>query len=291
MRNAFVNAMLCHSSDESVFFLTGDLGYMALEEVQSTFKKRFINCGIAEQNMVSVAAGLAKEGMTAFVYSIAPFVYARPFEQIRNDICFSSLPVCLVGNGGGYGYGHMGPTHHALEDCSAMQALGVKVVVPCFDSDLPALVKHVDAPTYLRLGYDVSPQDYEPPEWEEWRCVLQGDNGVWVTLGPLTGNAINVLQAFPENKRPALWACGALTPPPESLLLAVAGQSLTVFEEHVAEGGLGMLMTYWLTNQNISLEKFTHRWALRYPSKKFGSQNFHRAECGLDQQAMQQMLS
>src|SRR5215813_12665716 len=114
MRNAFASAVMAKCIDDRCFFLTGDLGFMALEEVRSAFGERFVNLGVAEQNMIGVAAGLAREGMRVFAYSIAPFCYARPYEQIRNDICLGKLPVCLVGNGGGYAYGHMGPTHHAL---------------------------------------------------------------------------------------------------------------------------------------------------------------------------------
>ena len=85
--------------------------------------ERFINAGVAEQNMVSVAAGLAKAGLRPWVYSIAPFLYARAFEQIRNDVCLHGMPVILVGNGGGYGYGVMGSTHHAIEDYGVLLSL------------------------------------------------------------------------------------------------------------------------------------------------------------------------
>src|SRR5512132_1728928 len=97
-------------------FVSGDLGYMALEKVIETYGERFINVGVSEQNMISVAAGLAYEGFIPWVYSIAPFAILRPYEQIRNDVCLHNLPVKIVGNGGGYGYGIMGATHHTLED-------------------------------------------------------------------------------------------------------------------------------------------------------------------------------
>ena len=101
MRKAFAATVISQCNQDDCFFLTGDLGFMALEEVKEAFGVRFINAGVAEQNMVGVAAGLAREGFKVFVYSIAPFCYARPFEQIRNDVCLPNLPVCLVGNGGG----------------------------------------------------------------------------------------------------------------------------------------------------------------------------------------------
>lgn len=163
MRKIFAQAVISACNTTETFFLTGDLGFMALEDVREAFGDRFVNCGIAEQNMISVAAGLAREGFKVFVYSIAPFIYARAFEQIRNDVGFSHLSVCLVGNGGGYGYGHMGPTHHALEDCAAMAALGLRTLAPAFDADIPDAVSDWTGPTYLRLGLEVLPDGFTPP--------------------------------------------------------------------------------------------------------------------------------
>lgn len=114
MRTAFCHSMVqAAKAQENLIFLTGDLGFMALEPLRDVLGGRFINAGVAEQNMVSMSAGLAKNGLKPWVYSIAPFIYARPFEQIRNDICLHCMPVVIVGNGGGYGYGVMGqPTTH-----------------------------------------------------------------------------------------------------------------------------------------------------------------------------------
>ena len=116
MRRRFSDAIVALAGDPTLAFLTGDLGFMALEPVRDALGTRFLNAGVAEQNMISVAAGLARTGLRPWAYSIAPFLYARPFEQVRNDVCLHRLPVRLVGNGGGYGYGVMGATHHALED-------------------------------------------------------------------------------------------------------------------------------------------------------------------------------
>src|SRR3954447_24215130 len=140
MRDVFCKALVQMSAREDFVFLTGDLGYRALEPLREAMGKRFINAGVAEQNMVTVAAGLAREGLRPWVYSIAPFLYARPFEQIRNDVCLHRLPVALVGNGGGYAYGVMGATHHALEDYGALLGLpGLRAYVPAFDADLRPL--------------------------------------------------------------------------------------------------------------------------------------------------------
>lgn len=292
MRQAFVKAVLEKCNSEEWWFLTGDLGFMALEQIQAAFGNRFINAGVAEQNMVGVAAGLARESLRVFVYSIAPFCYARPFEQIRNDVCLGTLPVCLVGNGGGYAYGHMGPTHHALEDCAAMNALGVRVLVPAFDDDLDALIAPLDAPTYLRLGYDALPAGERAPPYAPWREVLPGERGAIAALGPLAGVAWQALKDLDISSRPAVWAvCEFSTDIPHRFIRQLSNGPLYVIEEHKVEGGLGMTLAYQLTVRGVVPSRLIHRNALGYPSGRFGSQAFHRAECGLDAASLRAMVA
>src|SRR5579859_7432648 len=123
MRSAFVNA-LCEqaAADERIFLLTADLGWSVLERFATSFPRRFLNVGVAEQNMLGIAAGLAVEGYTPFVYSIATFAAMRGYEQFRNGAALHHLPVRVIGIGGGFSYGHAGPTHHALEDLAIMRA-------------------------------------------------------------------------------------------------------------------------------------------------------------------------
>ncbi|ADP19605.1 transketolase, pyrimidine binding domain protein [Achromobacter xylosoxidans A8] len=286
MRVAFAQAIIAqYKDDPSAFFLTGDLGFMALEEVRESLGPRFVNMGVSEQNMVGVAAGLAREGLKPFVYSIAPFCYARPYEQIRNDICFGQLSVCLVGNGGGYAYGYMGPTHHALEDCAAMNALGVRVLVPAFDDDLPTLISHIHGPTYLRLGYDARPKGATVEPYAAWRKVLPGDHGILLALGPLAGVAWEALQGLPKEWRPAVWAVCELPfgdVPVEILAVIASGQAVYIVEEHVAAGGLGMQFSLALATRACVPASFNHRHASGHAVREFGSQAFHRAQCGLD---------
>lgn len=293
MRSTFATAVVSQCNKDDYFFLTGDLGFRALEEVKVAFGNRFINAGVAEQNMIGVAAGLAREGFKVFAYSIAPFCYARPFEQIRNDVCFANLPVCLVGNGGGYAYGNMGPTHHALEDCAAMNALGVRVLAPAFDEDIPAMLAELSSPTYLRLGYDVRPKSTEVSEYAPWRQVLGGERGAIAALGPLAGVAWQALRDMPASDRPSVWAVTEFNNVeiPETFWAQVAGQKLFVTEEHVASGGLGMHVALAMARLGIQVSNFVHRYALGYPTGRFGSQEFHRAQCGLDVDGVCAMIS
>ena len=225
MRKPFVDAMLRHVTPGSSVFLTGDLGFMALEPVQAAFGDRFINAGVAEQNMISVAAGLAITGLGVWVYSIAPFCYARPFEQIRNDVSLHKLPVHLVGNGGGYGYGVMGATHHALEDYGVLLTLqGMKAFAPAFDADLDPIVARMqfwEGPSYLRLGRDELPETFRLPAYQPWRRLTQGAGPLIAVCGALAGSILRAVLDLEPSIRPELWVVSELpfevsAPPPNS---------------------------------------------------------------------------
>src|SRR5688572_5227789 len=132
MRGAFAKTLTeLARSDERILLLTGDLGYMALEVFADEHPKRFFNVGVAEQNMVGLATGLAEAGFIPFVYSIVTFATLRPYEFIRNGPIRHQLPVRVVGVGGGFEYGHNGLTHFGLEDVGVMRVQpGMRVIAP-----------------------------------------------------------------------------------------------------------------------------------------------------------------
>jgi transketolase len=289
MRTAFCSAMVGVAGRPDLVFLTGDLGFMALEPLRDTLGRRFINAGVAEQNMIGVAAGLARAGWRPWAYSIAPFIYARPYEQLRNDVAMHGLPVAMVGNGGGYGYGVMGATHHALEDYGAVLALGgIRVLVPAFDTDVAQAVASILAqsrPAYLRLGLDEAPKDFERPPLAAWRRLIGGHRATILACGPLVGGLIAPILALSPERRPNLWLVSELPHEglPEAFLAdAAAADHLIVIEEHVATGGVGERIARELLLQGVAPRRFTHRHALGYPTGRYGSQAFHRRQCGLD---------
>jgi transketolase len=291
VRNALCASLLECADDPYFVFLTGDLGYSALESLQTKAGSRFINAGVAEQNMVSVAAGLAHAGLRPWVYSIAPFVYARPFEQIRNDVCLHDLPVRIIGNGGGYGYGVMGGTHHALEDYGVMLCLqNMQVYVPAFGADVSAMIHKAVSdqhPLYLRLGRCEKPKGFELPPYAPWRKLLTGDGPTVVVVGPLVGSLLEPLQALPEAQRPELWVVTELrftedALPQEFLRGLQRSQHLFVIEEHVAQGSAGYALASLLLTIGSAPGRFTHRYARGYVSGNYGSQAFHRKENHLD---------
>lgn len=292
MRQAFCEAMLALARRQPYAFLTGDLGFMALEPLVEALGPRFINAGVAEQNMVSVAAGLARSGLAAWVYSIAPFCYARPFEQIRNDVCLNHLPVRLVGNGGGYGYGSMGGTHHALEDYGVLLTLpGLRAYLPAFDADLAPMVEAMasrNEAAWLRLGRSECESESALPAYAPWRCLQQGGSGVLLVAGPIAGGVWQATRGLAPALRPELWViselCGGELPElPAALRHSLAAApALGLVEEHVAQGGFGQQFLRSAVLSGWPLPPVFHAHAKGYPSGRYGSQIFHRRECGLD---------
>lgn len=287
MRNALCSALVELAPQPDFVFLTGDLGFQALESLRDAMGRRFINAGVAEQNMVAVAAGLARCGLHPWLYSIAPFLYARAFEQIRNDLCLPGYPAVLVGNGGGYGYGVMGSTHHSIEDYGVLLTLpALRVYMPAFDSDVTEAVRlamNAVCPVYLRLGLSEQPAWLSPAPFAPWRRILPGRRMTVAIAGPLAGGIAGALREAGMDAD--VWLVSELpfgNPPLEFLDSVRASGYLMIVEEHVSAGGFGQMLCHTLATAGETPKRVVHRSALGYVSGRYGSQRFHRAECGLD---------
>ncbi|MDI1315498.1 transketolase C-terminal domain-containing protein, partial [Prosthecobacter sp.] len=157
MRTAFINELTIQArAHPEIFLIVGDLGFSVVEPFAREFPDRFLNAGVAEQNMTGVAAGLASEGYHVFTYSIANFPTLRCLEQIRNDVCYHQLPVTVVAVGGGLAYGNLGYSHHAVQDLAIMRTLPNITVLapgdPGETSECVAWLADHPGPSYLRLG-------------------------------------------------------------------------------------------------------------------------------------------
>ncbi len=289
MRQVFCQSLITAAADPKMVFLTGDLGFMALEPLREVMGSRFINAGVAEQNMVSVAAGLAREGLKPWCYSIAPFIYARALEQIRNDICLHALGVTLVGNGGGYGYGVMGATHHSINDYGTIGAQPlIRSYIPAFDGDVTAIIAKLSThpqPAYLRLGLSEEPKDVKMPAYAPWRKLLDGERATVLACGPLVGGLVTAAAQLPLNQRPAIWLVAELPiedPPSDFLADVERNNHLLAVEEHIACGGMGQMLAARLLAMGKAPRKFTHCHAPSDVPHRYGSQKFHRKACGID---------
>lgn len=284
------------ASNKDLVFLTGDLGYNALEEIQSKYSDRFVNAGVAEQNMVGMAAGLAYEGHPSFVYSIAPFAVYRTYEQIRLDVCLHKHPVFIVGNGGGYGYGIMGATHHANEDLACLSSLPNMVCwVPAFSEDVDYCLDQIierGGPAYLRLGLGINyPNPIQIGPVNQVIAASHKPALTIITQGPVVKNAIKAME-----DRDDVDLFSILTLPvvefSEALLTSIAAsKNVLVIEEHVERGGLAEYLLLQLTRKGYDFESFEAFNSKGYPSGTYGNQDFHWKESGLDVESIQAYIS
>lgn len=252
MRAAFVAALadLAAKSPRPVL-LTGDLGYMVVEPFAERFPERFFNVGVAEQNMVGMAVGLAEAGFVPFAYSIATFLALRPYEFIRNGPVHHRLPVRLVGVGGGFEYGPGGFTHHALEDVGVLRLMpGLTVIAP---ADAAQACSALDAtwdtpdPVYYRLGKDEKTRvaglegRFAVGRVEE---IGDGTDLLILATGAITAEAEKAARLLDASGvRTTLGVVAGLSPAPEDALARLLARFPVVLtvEAHYRVGGLGSL--------------------------------------------------
>ena len=169
MRTAFANALIrAARADERIVLLTADHGYSLFDEFRRVCPHQYINAGVAEQNMVGVAAGLAKGGLRPVVYGLSSFVPIRVLEQIKLDVCYEALPVIFIGDGAGVVYSTLGTSHQCTEDIAALRALpNLSILSPADDLEMTACMRlalSADGPVYLRMGKaDLGRVHAEPP--------------------------------------------------------------------------------------------------------------------------------
>jgi transketolase len=277
--------------NESVIFITGDLGFMALENVQQAIGNRFVNGGVSEQNIITMAAAMASEGLTPICYSIAPFIVFRPAEQIRLDVCLHNLNVKIVGNGGGYGYGIMGATHHAIEDIAVLSSFQhMKCFVPFCNEDVPTTIDAMFAyngPSYLRLGYGDKPASVNIPAFSPIRQIAHGEKITIVGLGPIILNAckaieqldLNIADIFVVSEIPTI----DLSEEFKKSILKTG--KLLIVEEHVSRGGIGENIALLLFKDKLQCS-LSHLHAKGYENGLYGNQPYHQEINGLDAESI-----
>ena len=187
MRDAFIRELTTLATEhENIVLVVGDLGYGVVERFAEAFPDRFFNAGVAEQNMMSMCAGLASEGAHVFAYSIANFSTFRCAEQIRNDVDYHRLPVTVVAVGGGLAYGNLGYSHHAVQDFALMRSFpNMLIAAPGDPHETVSCTRYLVAhpqPSYLRLGRGKDELVHSSPP--------QIEPGIWVPVSKGTSNAL-----------------------------------------------------------------------------------------------------
>ena len=249
MRDAFVKKLHEKAGDDPSIMLVGDLGFGVVADFGQTYPRQFLNCGVAEQSMVGIAAGMAASGRRPFVYSIANFPTLRPLEQIRNDVCYHGLGVTIVSVGAGLAYGSLGYTHHAVEDISILRSLpGMRVYSPADAFECRAAVDAILAdpsPAYLRLGKNKEPlmHDEQPDLADGAPIVIRDGNDVTVVVaGPVIVQALEVADQLAEvGISVRVVSCPVIKPLNAEALRGTADGTVGIvtLEEHTVMGGFG----------------------------------------------------
>jgi transketolase len=260
MRNAFAQEItkIAHERDD-VVLLSGDIGNRLFDKFKEAAPGRFFNCGVAEANMIGVAAGMAASGLRPVCYTIASFLTYRVIEQIRLDLGYHHQKVILVGTGAGLSYASLGSTHHSVEDMGMLRLVpGLAVIAPGDENELrPALRAAFDypGPVYIRIGKKGEPVVHSSePDFRIGKAieVRRGDVAWILSLGntlPLALEAAQELEA--QGIRCGVASMGSLKPLDTEFLAAVFGSAkvIATMEEHSVLGGLGTAAAEWLAAQ------------------------------------------
>ena len=301
MRNAFAQEVTkLGQENDRVVLLSGDIGNRLFDDFKEAQGDRFHNCGIAEANMMSVAAGLGMSGFRPIVYTITPFTTTRCYEQIRVDVCYHESPVIIVGTGSGLSYAQLGPTHHSVEDIAILRALpGMTVFCPCDVHEVRAGLKAAlkqDGPVYFRLGKKGEPDIHktEPViEFGKSITVREGDDVCIISTGNVVQLALDAAEELEGKGVSArVESFHTVKPLDENCLrdAFASYKTVAVVEEHSEIGGLYGAVTEWRAQQEampaklvaVNLDdRFYHR---------VGSQAQVREHGGVTKEALVQKI-
>jgi transketolase len=239
--------------------LSADIGNRLFDKFKARQPNRFYNCGVAEANMISLAAGLASSGLLPICYTIAPFITARCFEQIRLDVCYHGMPVIIVGTGAGLSYAGLGATHHSLEDLALLRTLpGMRVLAPADSMELRSCLRTAlgnPGPTYIRIGKKGEPVVFpEPPGFTfgTWHQVRPGAQVALLSTGNMLSVALQAADTLAgTGVVPNVYSCASVKPLDEASLRRVFNECDTVvtIEEHNLIGGFGAAVAEWLADR------------------------------------------
>lgn len=252
MRAAFSEALLRLAKvDPNVLLLTGDHGYALFDDFRKECPAQYINAGLAEQNMVGMAAGLARAGFRPFVYGLSAFIPVRVVEQIKLDVAHDKLPVIFIGDGAGFVYSHLGTSHQSTEDVACTRAIpNLSVYSPADRFEMTGCMEmayQAKAPVYLRMGKsdrgDVHATELQVKIGGLLEAKPGHDNDIaFIATGSLVRTAMDIAAAsYPDA---AVWSVPFIKPIDGKLVTAICVQSrvVVVLEEHSVLGGLGSVI-------------------------------------------------
>lgn len=267
MRNTFAKT-LKKLADEipGICLIVSDLSPASAKEFQEAYPHRFINVGVSEQAMIGMSAGMALRGYRPFAYTIATFSAYRPFEMVRDDLCYQNVPVTVVGMGAGVAYSSLGGTHHAQEDVGLLSCLpNMTILAPCDPRETESALwecARSKGPVYLRLGKagepDLSEKAPDPFVFGKVRLLKAGKDAAIISFGTITKMAMDVAQEIGSGgKSAAVYSCHTMKPIDREGIGKILRQYPVVMtiEEHSERAGLAAQTKQigWETRANCQL--------------------------------------
>jgi transketolase len=294
MRDTFAQAFYEEAlHNPKMFLVVADISPASkIANFKQDFPSRFIDVGVSEQTLIGLSAGLALRGYKPFAYTIANFTIYRPFEQVRDDVCYQNLPVTVVGMGAGITYSPLGATHHTLEDVAVMSAIpNMSVIAPCDPPELAdavrACVRH-NGPIYLRLGKAGEPtltaNAPDPFQFGKVRQIKPGTDAAILSFGPIMKMADTLAERLEKEqvRKTALFSAHTLKPLDREGIAGILARYplVIVIEEHVERGGLGAQVKQiaWDSQAKCTLHTFALKDAFLHA---YGSHDDVRRAHGL----------
>ena len=279
MRDAFFDGIYLESiNNPNLIVITNDMDIFSLRKLKKQRPNQFINVGVAEQNMINIASGLASTGMKVVIYGIAPFVVFRCFEQIKMNICSMNLPVSIIGIGSGVSFAFDGPTHHAIQDISVMNALPEMSILNPSDSNSAKycsdLILNTENPFYVRLDKGVHPKIHNFDKFESFEIIKPIQKTTILSTGTIVSN---VMEATKNIMNIGLIDIIKLKPFPSEIIKILENtDNVIVIEEHSKSGGLGSIFNDVAAENNFSTKLnfigFENKQLLEYGSREW----FHK---------------
>ena len=302
MRNAFARAMteLAQERDD-VCLLSGDIGNRMFDRYKEVAPSRFLNCGIAEANMMSMAAGMGLSGLRPVVYTITPFTTTRCLEQIRTGVAYHEAPVVIVGTGSGLSYAELGATHHSLEDMAILRSIpNIQICAPADSQELEAHLRQAiteTKPTYIRIGKKGEPDLFKRDAnlgIGKANLLKEGKDVLLIGVGPIISEALQASAVLEETGiQMAVASMGSVKPLDIHFLRECVGKNYKhwiTLEEHHKDGGLGTTVLEWLSKQHINNIRLHRVGVDDHFVHKLGKQYYVREAEGLNADAIARLV-
>ena len=285
-----------------VCLLSGDIGNRMFDRYKEIAPTRFLNCGIAEANMMSMAAGMGLSGLRPVVYTITPFTTTRCLEQIRTGVAYHEAPVVIVGTGSGLSYAELGATHHSLEDLAILRSIpNLQVCAPSDSLELEAQLRQAiteGKPTYIRIGKKGEPDIFSDDALlgiGKANMVEQGKKYLLVGIGPLINEALKARELLKEHDIDlAVATIGSIKPIDSEFLenqLKNGFEKWISLEEHHKAGGLGSTLLEWLNERRMDQIKLERIGIDDHFIHTLGKQDYVREIEGLKSQSIAQIIT